>query len=56
MRDALREYVCIWPHRYLDERAGFLFDEFDFLVSESTISRELKRMGLSKKQCRQIAL
>lgn len=55
IRDALREYVRIWPDRYLDEFAVYLFDDFDTLVSESTISRELKRMGLSKKQFRQIA-
>lgn len=53
MRDALREYVRIWPDRYLDEFAVYLADDFDDdPVSESTISRELKRMGLSKKQFR----
>ena len=55
MRDALREYIRIWPDRYLDELVVYLFDDFGTLVSKSTISRELKRIGLSKKQFRQIA-
>jgi Winged helix-turn helix len=55
MRDAVREYLRIWPDRYLDQLVVYLADEFDTLVSVSTISRELKRMGLSKKRIRQIA-
>lgn len=55
MRRALLEYLRIWPDRYLDELAIYLADDFDELVSVSTISRELKRAGLSKKKNRQIA-
>jgi transposase len=55
LREALLEYLRVWPDRYLDELAIYLADEFDTLVSVSTISRELKRAGWSKKKNRQQA-
>ena len=55
MRKALHEYIRIWPDRYLDELSIYLADDFDEVVSVSTISRELKRARLSKKKYRKIA-
>lgn len=55
MREAILEYLRVWPDRYLDELVVYLADEFDILVSESTICRELKRAGWSKKKNRQEA-
>ena len=37
------------PDLYLDEMAWFLWDEFHVSVSESTISRALRRAGWSKR-------
>lgn len=54
-REALLEYLRVWPDRCLDELAVYLADEFDTLVCISTISRELQRAGWSKKKNRQQA-
>ena len=43
MRDAL----FVEPGQYLDEFVEYLLDDIDFQVSASTVSREVKRMGLS---------
>lgn len=47
---ALICYLCEKPDVYLDEMAWFIWDEFQIVVSTSTISRTLRRVGWSKKQ------
>ena len=49
MRDRLREYLSENSDRYLEEMRALLFEEFDVLVSISTISRSLRSMRWSKK-------
>lgn len=48
--EALLDYLLQKPGTYLDEMAVFLYDESEVEVSESTISRALKRIGWSKKK------
>jgi transposase len=55
MIDALRERLLEKPGLYQDEMAVFLFDEFNVLVTPSSISRALKSIGWSKKTARQVA-
>lgn len=55
MRDALLEYLRIWPDRTLQDQVEYLADTFDVAVSASTVSRELKRVRWSKKNNRRIA-
>jgi transposase len=55
MLEALREHLLEKPDRYLDELAVFLWDEFEAMVTTSTISRTLKSAGWSKKACRRVA-
>jgi transposase len=55
MLDALRQRLLEKPGLYLDEMAVFLYDEFDALVTTSTISRSLKSVGWTKKVIRHIA-
>ena len=55
MLDALREHLLENPGLYLDELAVFIHDEFDVLVTESTISRALKSIRWSKKKAREVA-
>ena len=52
---ALLDYLNERPTAYLDEMRFFLYDAFDLLVDESTISRELRRLDFSRKKCRQVA-
>lgn len=52
---ALLEYLEERPTAYLDEMRFFIFNAFDILVDESTISRELRRLDFSRKRCRRIA-
>lgn len=52
--DALKELLLERPDRHLDEFAAFL-QEFDVVVSISTISRALKTEGWSKKTIRRKA-
>ena len=52
---ALLDYLEERPTAYLDEMRFFLFDAFDILVDESTISRELRRLDFSRKKCRRVA-
>merc|ERR1711939_789288 len=55
MRDALLEYLRIWPDRKLQEQVEYLADTFGVLVSTSTVSRALKRVKWSKKNNRRVA-
>src|SRR4051794_37831293 len=41
MLEALCEHLLDKPDLYLDEMAGFLYDEFDVVISTYTISRAL---------------
>ena len=51
MLEALREHLLEKPDRYLDELAIFLWDDFEAVVTASTISRALKSAGWLKKAC-----
>ena len=55
MLEALREHLFEKPDQYLDEMVVFLWDEFGVLLTVSTISRTLKSIKWSKKQCRLVA-
>jgi transposase len=55
MIDILCEHLLEKPGLYLEEMATFLCDEFDVLVSTSTISRALKARNWSKKAARRVA-
>ncbi|KAK0368254.1 hypothetical protein CLIM01_14389 [Colletotrichum limetticola] len=55
MLSALFERLIEKPDMYLEEMAMFLFDEFDTLVTASTIGRTLRRAGWTKKTARRIA-
>jgi transposase len=55
MLEALREHLLEKPEQYLDEMVIFLWDEFEALVTTSTVSRALKSIGWSKKTCRRVA-
>ena len=55
MREALLDLLRVKPDRYLHELVVFLWDAFNLLTSTSTISRELKSTGWSKKKARQEA-
>lgn len=48
-------YLDERPTAYLDEMRWFLFDSFNILVDESTISRALKRLCWNRKKCRRVA-
>src|SRR2546423_1862146 len=54
MLEALREHLLEKPGLHLDEMVVYLWDEFEVLVTTSTISRTLKSIGWSKKTCRPI--
>jgi transposase len=54
MVDALREYLLEKPGQYGDELALFLYDEFQVLVSTSSISRVLSSIGWTKKTIRHV--
>jgi len=45
MLDMLLERLVEKPGLYQDEMAAFLFDEFNVLVTTSTINRALKSIG-----------
>lgn len=55
MSDALKEMLFSKPDRQLDELAVFLQDDFEVEVSNSTISRTLKKEGWSRKTIRRKA-
>ena len=55
MRQTLLDHLWVKSNRYLDELVVFLWDEFRILVSPSTISRDLKKAGWSKKKARREA-
>ena len=42
-------YLNERPSAYLDEIVWFLWDEYDVVVSDSTVSRVIKQLGWSKK-------
>ena len=53
--EQLLMYLDQRPTSYLDEICWFLYDEFDVLVSESTVSRTLKQMAWNRKMAIRIA-
>lgn len=55
MREALCEHLLEKPGLYLDEMVVFLWDEFEVLVTKSSISRTLSSHGWSKKVIQQRA-
>lgn len=55
MLDALLEHLLEKPDQYLNEMVVFLWDEFEVLVTTSTISRTLKSIRWSKKAARRVA-
>jgi hypothetical protein len=52
MLDALKERLSEKPGLYQDEMAGFLFDEFNVLLTTTYISRALASIGWTKKATR----
>lgn len=55
MIQVLCDHLLEKPQLYLNEMIVFLWDEFDILVSQSSIRRALKTAGWSKKAARQKA-
>lgn len=55
MVEALCDHLLEKPGLYLDEMAIFLWDEFQTLVTTSSIRRALVSTGWSKKKAQQIA-
>jgi transposase len=55
MLEALCEHLLEKPELYLEEMALFLWDEFEVLVSTSSITRALKSKCWSKKAARRVA-
>jgi transposase len=55
MREALRERLLEKPGLYQDKMAIFLHDEFNVLVTTSSIWRALESMGWTKKSARRVA-
>jgi hypothetical protein len=55
MLEVLKEHLLEKPGLYLEEMAIFLWDEFDVLVSPSSISRALRSINWSKKTARRVA-
>ena len=53
--DQILVYLDQRPTSYLDEMCWFLYDEFDVLVSESTVSQTLKQMAWNRKMAIRIA-
>ncbi|KFY17796.1 hypothetical protein V492_00383 [Pseudogymnoascus sp. VKM F-4246] len=55
MLETLCDHLLEKPELYLEEMAVFLWDEFDVLVSPSSISRALRSIDWSKKTARRVA-
>jgi transposase len=55
MLDALCEHLLEKPGMYQSEMILFLLDEFDVLITASSIGRALRSRGWTKKQIRRIA-
>lgn len=55
MLEVLKEHLLEKPELYLEEMAVFLWDEFEVLVSPSSISRALRSSNWSKKTARRVA-
>lgn len=53
--DALLDRLLIKPDLYLDEMADFVWDEYDFNVSEHSVRRSLKACDWSKKKTQRVA-
>jgi arginine repressor len=47
---ALREFLHEEPHSYRDEMVDFIEENFDVVVSLSTISRALAKAKISRKK------
>jgi hypothetical protein len=45
MLEVLYDHLLEGPDLYLDETVGFLYDEFELLVSIYTINRALRSLG-----------
>ena len=45
MLDALCDHLLEKPDQYIDEMVVFLWDEFEVLVTTSTLSRALASIG-----------
>ncbi len=54
-QQALLEYLEQRPTAFQDEMSWFLWDQFQLVVAESTISRALKRLGWNRKKAVRIA-
>lgn len=54
-QEALLEYLEQRPTTFQDEMSWFLWDEFQLVVVESTISRALKKLGWNRKKAVRIA-
>jgi hypothetical protein len=54
MGDALRQYLLAYPGLHLEELVGFLWKEFRYLSTTSTVSRYLKFIGWFKKKLRRV--
>jgi hypothetical protein len=52
----LRTFLNERPSAYLDEMAWFIWDEYEVIATESTISRELKKMNWSRKAVKHLFL
>lgn len=52
MLEALFDHVIEKPSLYLDKMAIFLYDEFDIIVSPSSIKQALSLAGWTKKTAR----
>ena len=50
LMQGLYEFLQEQPFAYLDEMQAFIYDEYDMVVSVSTISRALKRAKISRKK------
>lgn len=55
MLEVLKEHLFEKPELYLEEMVVFLWDEFDVLVSPSSISKALRSINWCKKTARRVA-
>ena len=56
MQAGLRAYLEAKPWAYQDEMIEYIFDNWGVLVDQSTLSRTLKRIGISRKRLKRVAL
>ena len=50
LMQALKQFLHAKPSKYIDEMAYFIWDEFDVMLSESTMKRGLARIKWMKKK------